>query len=149
MGVGGWGPFAPCIHAPRVSDPPRRAQDAAFARLLLDERLTEPLADLLGDDLQLHHVKYHAKPPSTGTMFPMHMDYFYFPHELDTMTACKCSRSLCIFIRSSKKLLAQTSSTSTRRRSRTGASASIRAPPIACPCRLLLPVLLGGEAAWS
>ena len=85
--MGGGGPFAPCIHAPRVPDPPRRAQDAAFARLLLDERLTEPLADLLGDNLQLHHVKYHAKPPSTGTMFPMHMDYFYFPHELDTMTA--------------------------------------------------------------
>lgn len=62
-------------------------QDAVFARLLLDERLTEPCADLVGPNVQLHHVKYHSKPPQTGTPFPMHMDHFYFPHERDTMTA--------------------------------------------------------------
>eukprot|EP01051_Picozoa_sp_SAG22_P007887 SAG22_NODE_573_length_8999_cov_9.592921_2_plen_269_part_00 len=60
---------------------------AAFTRLLTDRRLTEPSADIVGGDIQLHHVKYHAKPPEVGTPFPMHVDYFYFPHERDTMTA--------------------------------------------------------------
>ena len=52
-----------------------------------DRRLTEPAASLIGDNVQLHHVKYHAKPPEVGTPFPMHVDWFYFPHERETMTA--------------------------------------------------------------
>ena len=61
--------------------------DAVFASVLLDERLTEPCAEVIGPDIELHHVKYHEKPPATGTPFPMHMDYFYFPHERNTKTA--------------------------------------------------------------
>jgi phytanoyl-CoA hydroxylase len=46
-------------------------QDAVFAKVLLDERLTEPCADVVGPNVQLHHVKYHCKPPEVGTPFPV------------------------------------------------------------------------------
>ena len=38
--------------------------DAVFASVLVDERLTEPVADLIGPNIELHHVKYHEKPPA-------------------------------------------------------------------------------------
>ena len=46
-------------------------QDAVFAKVLLDKRLTEPCADVVGPNVQLHHVKYHCKPPQVGTPFPV------------------------------------------------------------------------------
>jgi phytanoyl-CoA hydroxylase len=60
---------------------------AYLARLLFDPRLTDPVAELIGPNLQLHHTLMHAKPPRNGAAFPLHQDYDYFPHKLDTMVA--------------------------------------------------------------
>ena len=60
---------------------------AYFLRVIMDERLTGVVAQLIGNDVQLHHTNYHVKPPSVGAPFPMHQDYPYFPHEAHTMLA--------------------------------------------------------------
>jgi ectoine hydroxylase-related dioxygenase (phytanoyl-CoA dioxygenase family) len=60
---------------------------AFLARLLFDDRLLDPVAALIGPDIQLHHTLMHAKPPRQGAAFPLHQDYDYFPHRLDTMLA--------------------------------------------------------------
>jgi ectoine hydroxylase-related dioxygenase (phytanoyl-CoA dioxygenase family) len=60
---------------------------AYFMRTIMDARLTGAAAQLIGDDVQLHHTKYHVKPPAFGAPFPMHQDYPYFPHESHTMLA--------------------------------------------------------------
>jgi len=62
-------------------------QSAAFAKLLVDDRLTEVVADIVGPNVQLHHTKMHAKPPEKGAPFPMHQDHPYFQHEKHTMMA--------------------------------------------------------------
>lgn len=58
-----------------------------LCRLLLDPRLTDRLADLIGPNVQLHHTKMFIKPPETGAPFPLHQDYPYFPHQGTSMTA--------------------------------------------------------------
>lgn len=61
---------------------------AAFARLIVDPRLTDAAADLIGSpNVQLHHTKMFIKPPEKGSPFPMHQDYPYFPHERHSMMA--------------------------------------------------------------
>jgi ectoine hydroxylase-related dioxygenase (phytanoyl-CoA dioxygenase family) len=60
---------------------------AYFMRVITDARLTGAVAQLIGDNVQLHHTKYHVKPPAVGAPFPMHQDYPYFPHEAHTMLA--------------------------------------------------------------
>jgi ectoine hydroxylase-related dioxygenase (phytanoyl-CoA dioxygenase family) len=60
---------------------------AAFTRLLVNPALVDLAAELIGPDVQLHHTKLHAKPPAVGSPFPMHQDYPYFPHAVDTMIA--------------------------------------------------------------
>ena len=60
---------------------------AYFMRVITDARLTGGVAQLIGDNVQLHHTKYHVKPPAFGAPFPMHQDYPYFPHEAHTMLA--------------------------------------------------------------
>lgn len=60
---------------------------AAFARVMLDPRLTDRIADLIGENIQLHHTKLFIKPPEKGAPFPLHQDYPYFPHEKHTMLA--------------------------------------------------------------
>lgn len=62
-------------------------RSAAFARLLVDARLTEVLTSLIGPNVQLHHNKMFIKPPERGSPFPMHQDYAYFPHKGNSMTA--------------------------------------------------------------
>ncbi len=48
--------------------------DAAFGRLLMDERLTSSAADLIGGpNVQLHHTKMFIKPPEKGSPFPLHL----------------------------------------------------------------------------
>jgi phytanoyl-CoA hydroxylase len=60
---------------------------ASLACLLFDDRLLDPVAAIIGPNVQLHHTLMHAKPPRQGTAFPLHQDYDYFPHRLDTMLA--------------------------------------------------------------
>lgn len=54
---------------------------AAWARAVLQERLVSAVADLIGPELELHHVTLHAKAPEFGTPFPMHQDYPFYAHE--------------------------------------------------------------------
>ncbi len=60
---------------------------ALFTRLLTDPRLVDPVADLIGPNVQLHHDKLFIKPPEKGSPFPMHQDYPFFPHEKHTVLA--------------------------------------------------------------
>jgi len=60
---------------------------AVFSRMLVDARLVDRAAELIGPNVQLHHTKLHNKPPAAGSPFPMHQDYPYFPHEGDSMIA--------------------------------------------------------------
>ncbi|MBW3625773.1 MAG: phytanoyl-CoA dioxygenase family protein [Armatimonadetes bacterium] len=86
---GGWGSAA------KVTDLPRELlhchnvqyQSAAFARVIVDPRLTDRAADLIGPNVQLHHTKMFIKPPEKGAPFPMHQDVPYFPHEKHSMIA--------------------------------------------------------------
>jgi len=64
-----------------------QAYSSAWARVLVHDRFTGALSDLLGPNVQLHHTKAFIKPPERGSPFPMHQDYPYFPHELGTMMA--------------------------------------------------------------
>jgi ectoine hydroxylase-related dioxygenase (phytanoyl-CoA dioxygenase family) len=53
-----------------------------FARLIVEPRLTDIAAALLGGpNVQLHHTKLFIKPPENGSPFPMHQDYPFFEHE--------------------------------------------------------------------
>lgn len=60
---------------------------AAFARLIVDERLTGAAASIIGPNVQLHHTKMFIKPPEKGSPFPMHQDVPYFPHDRHSMIA--------------------------------------------------------------
>ena len=60
---------------------------ALFTRMLVDPRLVDRAAELIGPNIQLHHTKLHNKPASVGSPFPMHQDYPYFPHAEDSMLA--------------------------------------------------------------
>lgn len=61
---------------------------ASFSRLILDERLTNVAADVIGSpNVQLHHTKMFIKPPEKGSPFPMHQDHPFFPHEKHSMIA--------------------------------------------------------------
>ena len=62
-------------------------QSAAFARLIVDERLTGVAADIIGPNVQLHHTKMFIKPPEKGSPFPMHQDAPFFPHDHHSMIA--------------------------------------------------------------
>ncbi len=62
-------------------------QSAAFTRLIVDPRLVDPVADLIGPNVQLHHTKMFIKPPEKGSPFPMHQDYPFFPHQGTSMVA--------------------------------------------------------------
>ena len=62
-------------------------QSAAFARLIVDERLAGAAADIIGPNVQLHHTKMFIKPAEKGSPFPMHQDRPFFPHDRDSMIA--------------------------------------------------------------
>lgn len=64
-----------------------QAHSAVWSGVLVHDRFTETLADIVGPNVQLHHTKAFIKPPEKGSAFPMHQDYPYFPHAKDTMTA--------------------------------------------------------------
>ena len=62
-------------------------QSAAFARLIVDERLTGVAQDIIGPNVQLHHTKSFVKPPEKGSPFPLHQDAPFFPHDKHSMIA--------------------------------------------------------------
>lgn len=62
-------------------------ESAAISRLLTDPRFTGVAQAIIGPNVQLHHNKMFIKPPENGSPFPMHQDYYYFPHVGNSMTA--------------------------------------------------------------
>lgn len=61
---------------------------APFSRLIVDPRLTDIAAELIGSpNVQLHHTKMFIKPPEKGSPFPMHQDAPFFPHDRHSMIA--------------------------------------------------------------
>lgn len=59
-----------------------------FSKVLVGcDKVLDVVEELIGPNVQLHHTKLIVKPPETGAPFPMHQDYPYFPHEMDTMLA--------------------------------------------------------------
>lgn len=61
---------------------------AAFARLIVDERLTDAASAVMGTpNVQLHHTKMFIKPSEKGSPFPMHQDAPFFPHQQHSMIA--------------------------------------------------------------
>jgi len=85
----GWGSAAKVTNLPRELLHCHNVQfhSALFSRLLVEPRFTDRIADLIGENIQLHHTKLFIKPPEKGAPFPMHQDHPYFPHERDTMMA--------------------------------------------------------------
>jgi ectoine hydroxylase-related dioxygenase (phytanoyl-CoA dioxygenase family) len=53
----------------------------AWCQAVLNPRLTEALAAILGPNIELHHMTLHCKPPEAGQPFPMHQDSPFFRHE--------------------------------------------------------------------
>lgn len=53
---------------------------ASYARALLQPKLVEAVADLIGPEVEFHHMTLHAKAPEYGTPFPMHQDNPFYPH---------------------------------------------------------------------
>lgn len=53
----------------------------------LHDRFLEVAAQILGEDIVLHHSKLFQKPSEQGAPFPMHQDWPYFPTEKDSMIA--------------------------------------------------------------
>ena len=58
-----------------------QSYSAAFARAILQPRLVDAIADLIGPEVEFHHSTLHAKAPEFGTPFPMHQDHPFYPHE--------------------------------------------------------------------
>ncbi|RXG71934.1 putative phytanoyl-CoA dioxygenase [Armadillidium vulgare] len=61
---------------------------AVFSQTILHKKLLDVCEDVMGNpNILLHHTKAHLKPPGTGSPFPMHQDYHYFPFKNDSMIA--------------------------------------------------------------
>ncbi|MCH8047356.1 MAG: phytanoyl-CoA dioxygenase family protein [Planctomycetes bacterium] len=66
-----------------IRDP--QLHSGVFTRYLTDPKLTGPMSQLLGPDVQLHHSKVNIKTQDDRTIFPLHQDAPYFPHEQNSL----------------------------------------------------------------
>lgn len=64
-----------------------QAYSAVWLKAWTSPSFLEPVMEILGEDVVLHHSKLFHKPPRTGGPFPMHQDWQYFPSQEDTMIA--------------------------------------------------------------
>ena len=71
--------FAGARKMATIRDP--QLHSAVFSRYLTDPRLTELMAQVVGPNVQLHHSKINVKTRADTTIFPLHQDHPYFPHE--------------------------------------------------------------------
>ncbi|MCL4217869.1 MAG: phytanoyl-CoA dioxygenase family protein [Candidatus Hydrogenedentes bacterium] len=53
---------------------------AAWMRAVTHPRMAGAMSDLLGPNVELHHMTLHAKPPETGHPFPLHQDNAFYEH---------------------------------------------------------------------
>ncbi|MBI4557228.1 MAG: phytanoyl-CoA dioxygenase family protein [Candidatus Hydrogenedentes bacterium] len=52
----------------------------AWMRAVTNPALSAAMSDLLGPNVEVHHMTLHAKPPQTGHPFPMHQDNAFYQH---------------------------------------------------------------------
>jgi len=52
----------------------------AFARAIVNRRLAASVADVIGPEVEFHHMTLHAKGPEFGTPFPLHQDNPFYQH---------------------------------------------------------------------
>jgi len=60
---------------------------AVWLRAIQQKSFLDLAQEILGENIVLHHTKLFLKPPKTGSPFPMHQDWSYFPTLKDTMVA--------------------------------------------------------------
>ena len=60
---------------------------SAWLCALLHAPFLDACEAILGPDIVLHHTKLFLKPPQTGSPFPLHQDWSYFPTARDSMIA--------------------------------------------------------------
>jgi phytanoyl-CoA hydroxylase len=60
---------------------------ATWLRAFLHAPFLDACEALIGPDVVLHHSKLFLKPPRTGSPFPLHQDWSYFPTARDSMIA--------------------------------------------------------------
>ena len=64
-----------------------QSYSAIWMQALMQDRFLDVAETILGADIVLHHTKLFCKPPLTGSPFPMHQDWQYFPTVKDSMIA--------------------------------------------------------------
>ncbi|GMV99769.1 MAG: hypothetical protein AMXMBFR84_09080 [Candidatus Hydrogenedentota bacterium] len=52
----------------------------AWMRAATGHRMAHIMEQLIGPNVELHHMTLHAKPPETGHPFPMHQDNAFYAH---------------------------------------------------------------------
>lgn len=62
-------------------------QNRAFYDVLLNSRMTQVLADLLGPDTMIQTSKLNTKAPGGGAAVEWHQDWAFYPHTNDSMLA--------------------------------------------------------------
>jgi len=60
---------------------------ALFMRAFMNPEFLKVTEAIIGPNIILHHSKLFMKPPRTGSGFPIHQDWGYFPTEKDSMIA--------------------------------------------------------------
>ncbi len=60
---------------------------AVWTGALFHPRFLDCASEILGPDIILHHTKLFQKPPLTGSPFPVHQDWSYFPCRGNAMIA--------------------------------------------------------------
>ena len=60
---------------------------ARWLKAMQSDAFLDVPAQILGEDIVLHHSKLFQKPSEKGSPFPMHQDWSYFPTVKDTMIA--------------------------------------------------------------
>jgi len=51
-----------------------------YRQMVEDPRLVTPVSRIVDRNVELHHTTLHAKPPDTGSPFPMHQDWAFYKH---------------------------------------------------------------------
>ena len=60
---------------------------SVFSKMIFNEKFLKIARSLIGENIRLHHTKYHIKPQSSGARLPLHQDYHYFPFKNNSMVA--------------------------------------------------------------
>jgi ectoine hydroxylase-related dioxygenase (phytanoyl-CoA dioxygenase family) len=56
------------------------AHHHVFLELVFNPKILDVVANLIGEDIQLHHTKLNLKPASALARFEWHQDYAFIPH---------------------------------------------------------------------